>query len=138
MKKLIILCLVSICSTIHVQAQLHKTSLPKEDFALKSKHQKTAAWILLGGGAVLTTTGLAITSNKIWEDIIEGRDRPRGEGAFYTGIVMMGASIPFFILSRKNAKKASLAFSNERIYKLQTGFVVHRNVPSIKIKITLP
>jgi hypothetical protein len=34
-----------------------QTKLSHEDYMLKSKHQKTAAWVLLGGGAALLIAG---------------------------------------------------------------------------------
>ncbi len=33
------------------------TGQAEEDYLLKSRHQKTAAWILLGGGVALCMTG---------------------------------------------------------------------------------
>ena len=38
-------------------------TLTKQDYLKKSKNQKTAAWIVLGGGIVLTSAGMAIGLN---------------------------------------------------------------------------
>lgn len=76
----------------------------------KSRNQKTAAWILLGGGAAITL------GNAIW---LAGRDPSRFDGSGVPietvmsalGLGAITASIPLFIASGRNANKAvSLAF----------------------------
>ncbi len=106
-----------------------------ENYALKSKHQKTAAWVLLGGGTAIAGTALIVARNHAFEDIASGRNR--GEVWFYTGLGMMGASVPFFILSGKNARKATLAFSNEYVPKMSEENMVFHKIPSLKLTIPI-
>lgn len=77
----------------------------------KSKKQKTAAWILLGGGAAMGMSGLLITATELndnwWDVIVEEQNiSPAGEILFYTGVAAMIGSIPLFIGSTKNRKKS--------------------------------
>lgn len=131
-----ILMVVFIAANFQVYSQQNTPTAIPENYAQKSKTQKTVAWVLLGGGAVTTITGLAIGSKHIWEDL--GRERVRGEGLFYTGIAMVGASIPFFILSKKNARKASLSMSTDRVPTISNGSMVNHQIPAIKLNINLP
>ena len=85
----------------------------KTNYLKKSKNQKTAAWVLLGGGFALTTTSIVMASSKITEDyvtVIAGvfSSEPVQENNYtaenillITGTVSMLASIPFFIASKK-------------------------------------
>ena len=41
----------------------------KTDYLQKSKKQKTAAWILLGGGALLSSIGGVVIGNEVVNDI---------------------------------------------------------------------
>src|SRR5437762_14179559 len=78
-----------------------------EDYLKKSKHQKTAAWAFLGGGAALFITGLVIPQGEQqWDDYflvpVEGHKNDGVKGAFYlVGTLSMLGSIPFFIASGK-------------------------------------
>ncbi len=107
-----------------------------ENYVLKSKHQKTAAWVLLAGGTVMAGTALIVATSHVFEDIASGRNA-RGEVWFYTGLGMMGASVPFFILSGKNARKATLAFSNEYVPKMSEENMVFHKIPSLKLTIPI-
>jgi hypothetical protein len=70
----------------------------KTEYIVKSKNQKTAAWILLGGGAALIGTGFLIGDgkNSTFDDA--------ATGALLAGIgtLSMIGSIPLFIASGKN------------------------------------
>jgi len=113
MKKLIfflLLLAVSACS--FSQPTTTSISPVKIDYLKKSKHQKTIAWILAGGGLAIRATGYAIGVNVdffddsgVWGAII----------LLSTGAATMLASIPFFIASAKNKRRAmSLSFKNEK------------------------
>ena len=77
----------------------------KTDYLVKSKNQKTAAWVLLGGGTALIGIGFLIGDNKnsTFDDA--------ATGALLGGIGFLSTigSIPLFIASGKNKRKAMKA-----------------------------
>jgi len=74
----------------------------KTDYLVKSKNQKTAAWVLLGGGTALIGLGFLIgdSKNATFDDA--------GTGVVLGSIGFLSAvgSIPLFIASGKNKRKA--------------------------------
>src|SRR6187455_2516654 len=75
----------------------------KTDYLLKSKNQKTAAWVLLGGGTALIGIGFLIgdSKNATFDDA--------ATGAVLGGIGLLSTigSIPLFIASGKNKRRAT-------------------------------
>lgn len=119
-------------------------TLTKQDFLTKSKHQKTAAWSLLGGGTVLAAVGFVVILGEVgteFTNIFEPAPQKTsntGEIIFYTGIAAMAGSIPLFIASHRNKKKGmSLSFKNETAPQLQNNSFTNRPVPSLSLKISL-
>ncbi len=86
----------------------------KTDYLVKSKNQKTAAWVLLGGGVALMGAGYLIgdSKNATFDDA--------GTGVVLGGIGFLSAvgSIPLFIASGKNKRKAMKATT---FIKLETA-----------------
>ena len=87
----------------------------KDYFLQKSKKQKTAAWILLGGGTAMAAGGFA-TFDSSW-------DRGSASSTDIAGIIgtvgfLTGlASIPYFISAGKNKKTAmSITFNYKPVY----------------------
>lgn len=124
--------------------------LTKQDWLKKSKNQKTAAWLLVGGGVVLSSTSLILIATKGAEDvfniipgIVTGDPTPQNNYTTETILLTGGAaailsSIPLFIASGKNkGKSMSLSFKNERTRQLQKSSFVYRAVPSLTLKISL-
>ena len=141
MKKVIILFALTYCLSISksiVQGQdtTQSTRHHQADanlLFLKARKQKTAAWILLGAGAGLATTGFIIGSSSTSFD-----DNKLTTGAFLiiTGGIAMVGSVPFFISSGSNKRRAELMLKNESSSSLRT---VHnrRNFIALSIKIPL-
>ena len=77
-------------------------TLGKEDYLKKSKHQKTAAWILLGTGILSSALG----SVQVNPDYGES-ENSNSKVFLIAGLAAIGASIPLFISSSKNRKKAN-------------------------------
>jgi hypothetical protein len=105
-------------------------SQTKQDYLQKSKNQKTAAWVLLGGGAALLIGGVAWGSSD-WE--------ATGPSVLFVagGLSMLG-SIPLFISSGKNKKRAiSMSFKNEKVPWPLTNNVTNHSLPSITLKLSL-
>jgi hypothetical protein len=157
MKKIIMsIMLLTMSNTIFSQQINPTPTFTKQEYLLKSKHQKTAAWILLGGGFTLSMIGVISATPKVAEDvgsaiviipgIIVGVPPPETPQNDYTaetillisGTAAMITSISLFIASGKNKRKAmSLSFINESAPQLQKGSFVYKTIPSLKLKISL-
>jgi hypothetical protein len=102
MKKIFYLALLIAMATASFSQQpATKTALTREEYLQKSKNQKTTAWILLGGGAALSTGAM------IWavQDLFSP---DQGQGAlFIAGVSAMAGSIPLFIAAARNKRKAA-------------------------------
>jgi hypothetical protein len=133
MKKLTTLLLLSLLSFNCISQQTNLSpSVTKQDYLKKSKKQKTIAFVLAGGGSIAWLAGLGKYMNQ--EDNIDGG----GEAAMIIGGTVALVSIPFFIISSKNKKKAMrMSFKNQVIPQLQNSGFVHRTIPSINLKIDL-
>jgi hypothetical protein len=104
------------------------------------------AWVLLGGGATLVLTGIIIPKGEITnpdcvfcpEEKIEYKNDGIKSTLGLTGVLSMIGSIPFFIASKKNNKRAmSFAFKNETATQLVKNNLVCRPLPSLNLKISL-
>lgn len=152
MKKIIVLAMLLIVSVASFSQQTNPSpTFTKQDYLQKSKHQKTAAWLLLGGGLALSTTSLAIGAGKATKDVANiftgivtlSNPAPPHD---YTGetILLIGgtaamvSSVFFFIASGKNKRKGmALSFKNEKAPQIQKSSLVYRSVPSLTLKISL-
>jgi len=151
MKKIIaILTVVIIGINCFGQQGTSLESIKKTDYLQKSKNQKTAAWVLLGGGIAMTVTGTVIYGNaynKAAEDDPFGTLLSLGTNANPTGAIIatVGAlaavgSIPLFIASGKNKNRAravSTGFKMENIRAIQRTSIVNRSYPAVAIEISL-
>jgi len=116
-------------------------SLTKDYYLKKSKNQKTAGWVLLGGGVVMASVGLAISSRQITDDPIGYLTTDKGNASVAVAITGLGISlfsIPFFISSAKNARRAAtISFNNQKVYYLQQNGLALKTVPSLTLRISL-
>lgn len=117
--------------------------LTSKDYLQKSKHQKTAAWILFGGGSTLVLAGAISMNGEAWGDAIFGGDNSKintGSTLFLAGLGCGLGSIPLFIAGARNKRKAeemSAFFKIENQSKIQKGSFVKSSYPAIGIKFTL-
>jgi O-antigen/teichoic acid export membrane protein len=103
-----------------------------QDYLRKSKNQKTAAWILLGGGSALVVTGILLANNATIDNL------GTGAGVAIAGGVAVLGSIPLFLASGRNKKNAmSLSSKNEKMQQLNKNSFVYKPVPSLSLKISL-
>lgn len=103
------------------------------DYLKKSKRQKTAAFILLGGGLLSTAIGSVQFNNG---DGTEGNSR--NTIFTVTGIIAIGSSIPLFIAAGKNKKRAaSVGFRMEKLRSMQQQNFVYHSYPALSIKIAI-
>jgi hypothetical protein len=118
--------------------QTTKSTNTKNDYLKKSRNQQTVGWVLLGGGFVVTMVGVGVASNNFWEDIITGKESARGTGAAITGVAMMAGSVPLFIASGKNRRKAfSLSFTNQKLPYLYKNRLTNESAPSVTLIVSL-
>ncbi len=94
-------------------------ALSKDYYLQKSKNQKTVAWVMLGGGVAMTTIGLVIVNKHVNDDPIDALNNLGTVGGSsilaLAGIGTALGSIPFFISSAKNKRRAlSVAISNQK------------------------
>lgn len=79
-------------------------SLTQQDYLQKSKKQKTAAWILLGGGAAVAVGAALLDVSSDWT---------KSETPYLVALAAGGASmigsIPLFIAAGRNKRKAMKA-----------------------------
>lgn len=106
------------------------------DYLQKSKHQKSAAFSLLGGGSALIITGLLIGNNK------NSSFSDAATGGIVGGIGLLSAigSIPLFIASAKNKRKANTAttfFKIETRQAIQSHSFAQRLYPAVSVRISL-
>ena len=106
----------------------------KTDYLVKSKNQKTAAWVLLGGGTALIGLGFLIgdSKNATFDDA--------GTGVVLGGIGFLSAvgSIPLFIASAKNKRKAMKATTSikmEMIPRHQAQSFIQNSYPAFSVNI---
>jgi hypothetical protein len=128
MKKAILLAILLVISAATFSQQIKSSpTLTKQDYLQKSKNQKTAAWVLLGGGIAMFA--IAAPGNVSFDAL----------GVLVVvGTVATLSSIPLFIASHRNKKKSmSLSFKNETAPQIQKSSFVYRSVPSLTLKISL-
>jgi hypothetical protein len=105
-----------------------------EYYSVKSKKQKTAGWVMLGGGAALIGTGFLIGDRQ--ESTFD--DAATGAILGGIGVLLMLGSIPVFIASSKNQRKAaSLSFNNMMTPQIKNSSMVYRPIPAVSLKISL-
>ena len=98
------------------------TMTPEEQFnyhSLKQKRNKTAAWILLGSGILMTMSGIVINSADEYVEVFtlglkEVEDVHKGDWLIYVGGATTLASIPFFISAGKHKSKATVTLKAQQ------------------------
>ena len=120
--------------------------ITRENYLKKSKSLKTAAWIVLGTGFVSTSVGIGIGLHKATETLIgllylqTPESSNNGGALFYSGLAAMAGSIPLFIASSKNKKKAKAVSAS---FKMETRSTIHQSAlvktsfPSLSLKLNL-
>ena len=141
MKKTLFIASAILFSAINCISQ----SVENTNYLQKSKNQKTAAWILLGSGAVIDIIAIA-TFPKDYNTLdVFGNNSPAAERQANTstwlliaGTATMLASIPFFILSHVNKKKAvSVTINPQQLRQLKNKYQYSVNYPALTFKIRL-
>lgn len=142
MKKLITFMLLAVTVSSFCQQTTTSTPTVKSDYLKKSKSQKAAAWILVGGGAALITTGIIVGGNAFENDPLGYSTSGAGSETvlFVAGLVAIGSSVPLFIASARNKKKAmaaSVFFKMEKAPLIKHATIASQSYPVVSVKINL-
>jgi hypothetical protein len=150
MKKFILLITLTtaIIASGYCQADTSTTKINNEytsaQYLLKAKNQKTAAWVCLGGGIALVTTGAILSASKVAVDYVNIFTTTEAKTSNYTGetiLVLAGvsgmvASIPLFIASGNNKQKAKLMLTLQETARGLPS-IVSKNVTGLTLSISL-
>ena len=116
-----------------------KMEFSKEYYLQKSKNQKTTGWIMFGSGALMAVVGGIGFGSGMSDDLLS--DSSNSSTDTY-GFIMLGGiatslgSIPFFIGSAKNARKAAtLTLNYKPSLQPQQNAVALNYQPSLSLKI---
>ena len=146
MKKIIIFLTVLSIALNCFSQQTDSLRFIRSSYLLKSKNQKTAAWVLLGGGVALSVTGMVIYTSAYKKAVDENpfylgtNANPAGAALATVGILASIGSIPLFIASGKNKRKAlaiSTGFKMEKASVIQGACFVKKSYPALSVKIRL-
>lgn len=136
-KKFLFILTFSIGLNVFGQQTIPASAL-KTDYLKKSKRHGTTAKVLLIACPVLIAAPFLFTSRDY------RRNGDATEGIVYTsmalGMLCLPASIPFFIASARNKKKANLlsaTFKMENRSKIQQSSLVQQSYPAIALHIKL-
>jgi hypothetical protein len=141
MKVLLLASLFSIAyATAFSQYADTAATMLAKDYLRKSNKQKTAGWILLGGGAGLAGIGIIVSATTALGDLIEGDDGSTGGPILmFTGLVSMAGSIPLFLAAGKNRRKAmaSISLKMEKTTLNNSWVSSPRRYPVVAIRVHL-
>jgi len=147
MKKVVIyFLLLTMSVTSFCQQAGQNTPAVKTDYLKKSKNQKTAAWVLLSGGFALTAAGVIVGVDEAVNDlgnIFDPEAQPSsniGGVLFFTGGAAMLGSIPFFISSAKNKKRAmqtSVGLKMEKSSSIRENYLIQNSYPALSLRFNL-
>jgi len=105
----------------------------KDIYLRKSRGQKTAGFVILGIGTATFIMGGIMMGNA--ENFILDEEFYDGAGLMTLGVLIDLGSIPFFISSSKNKKRAmSMALINEPIPKEMFAHVKQHSIPALSVK----
>jgi len=114
-----------------------------QDYIKKSKNQKKTGNILLFGGLSVMVTSFLIPEGELVHeginlgiyDTSENKNDGIKAAFLLTGFIATVSSIPLFIWSGKNRRKAaSLSFKNESTVQMHNQNLVYTSIPAINIK----
>jgi len=127
-------------------AQVSTPSNPpvsKADLLLKSKKQKTAAWVCLGGGLGLAGLGLILSVPKGADDLLSlaTLSQPQSNYTGETILMIVGGaavigSVPLFTASSKNARKAKLMVTNQKT-AAGLSMAIPKSITGLTVSISL-
>ncbi|KIA87638.1 hypothetical protein [Flavobacterium sp. AED] len=135
MKKTITVLMLLLFTVNAFSQTIPNNEFSKKYYLKKSKNQKTTGWILLSGGTLMTVVGVIGFSDSWYSSSNSTTDT---YGFIMLGGVVSGlGSIPFFIMSGNNARKAAtISLSNQPVFSPMQGSLVLNSQPGLSVKIT--
>jgi hypothetical protein len=121
----------------NINSYVTDTAHLKTEYLKKSKNQRTAGWVMLGGGVAMGIIG-GITFSENFEIFGDGDTEAADMGGilFLTGAGCALGSIPFFVSSARNAGRAvSLSISNQEIFLPEKNSFATKPQPSLRLRI---
>jgi drug/metabolite transporter (DMT)-like permease len=133
MRKLFICTILLLMITSSFSQQTNPNQSPiRQDYLKKSKSQKTTAWVLLGGGFVVAVGASILDASSDWS-----KSETPYLVAIGTGSASMLASIPLFIASGRNKRKAMNASTyfemRQNPIPTNRGLTLH-STPTLSVK----
>jgi hypothetical protein len=133
MRKFFICTMLLLMTTSSFCQQTDSQSLSQQNYLQKSKKQKTAAWVLLGGGAAVAVGAAILDVSSDWS-----KSETPYLVALSAGCASMLGSIPLFIASKRNKRKAMNASAYFEIRQnpvaTNTGLTSHP-APTLSLKL---
>ncbi len=136
MNRIFVLCLLLVLS-LKASSQAD-TAAPhasiKTNYLKKSKTQKTVGWILLGTGTAMVVTGMLVAGNSVEAEppSINPDDTVSGGILVASGLVVDLISIPFFISSSKNKRRAATVGLRSSSFPILThAGLIQKSRPSL-------
>lgn len=134
MKNLLLGMMLFLCLGANAQVENGSTY---EEYMRKSKNKKTAAWVMLGGGAAVGITGLAISIKHFSLSGEASSTEVAGASMFLAGAASMLGSIPFFVSSKKNKKKAMQLQVQPEALRINNKNIPNTTYPALSVKIPI-
>jgi hypothetical protein len=111
-----------------------------DEYLAKSRHQKTIAWVMLGGGVGLTALGVAVSeANAIGYAMgNSSNNNTAGTVLAVVGVASALGSIPMFISASKTKHKAYMSFNMQKVPMVP--YIACRTAvfqPALKLSIAL-
>ncbi|RIW16996.1 hypothetical protein D0X99_04265 [Algoriphagus lacus] len=134
--KTIWLSLILVGIIFQANGQSTKPSSIQMDLIKKSDNQYKTGWILLGTGAALSITAIAIPNTYDYND---GSNNDTVRALLgWTGFLSIGTSIPFFLSAGQNARTAARLSLESQALMQPIPFPGQPNAfPSLSLKIPL-
>lgn len=112
---------------------LKDTAYAPEYYLQKSKNQQTAAWFMLGGGFAMAVIGMVGVNETLFDNAANTY-----AAVWLSGVGLALGSIPLFIASSHNARKAAtLNLKNQPILVPQQNSFIFKAQPAISVNIPL-
>lgn len=133
---LVCLVLLMMAPAVFSQRPDSTITLTREDYLLMSKHQKTTGWVFLGVGAGLVASGFIVDAAKQPSPDDPYEISATGASMIIVGMLSAMGSIPFFVNSSKNAKRAAeISLNNQNLLIPRNNAFVVMPQPTLTLKI---
>ena len=138
--KFLVIFLLAIAPEVTAQPVQSPEAEASTMYLKKSKQQKVAAVLLAGGGSILAFSGMMAGLNEVFSPGYDSKDASLAAVLFYGGSIMALSSIPLFISSARNKKRAmqlNAAIKMEPVYLPTTSGISRSAYPALTLRFSL-